>query len=69
MAPMMDSPSTTRPIDDGMVSRNTVPKECEMVCLNSPISPAAALREMDGSVADPMATPNNPRGNCMKRNA
>jgi hypothetical protein len=31
--------------------------------------PAAALREMYGSVAEAIATPNNPSGSCMKRNA
>ena len=31
--------------------------------------PATALREMEGSVAEAMATPNNPSGSCMKRKA
>ena len=57
---MMDLPSTTNPIEEGSVSRNTMPSECESVCRNSSRRPAAALREMEGRVAEAMATPNNP---------
>src|SRR5580658_8268086 len=56
-------------MEDGSVNRNTIPSDLEKVRRNSSIFPAAALREMEGSVADPMATPNNPRGSCMNRNA
>ena len=66
---MIDFPSTTSPTDDGSVSRNTMPSEFESVRRNSSMLPAAALREIDGSVADAMATPNRPSGSCMKRNA
>lgn len=69
MAPMIDLPSTTRPTDEGTVSRNTIPSDFDKVRRNSSILPAAALREMEGSVAEAMATPNNPKGSCMKRNA
>jgi hypothetical protein len=66
---MIDLPSTAKPTDDGSVNRNTVPRDCESVRRNSSMLPAAALREMDGSVAEAIATPNNPKGSCMKRNA
>ena len=57
---MIDFPSTARPTDDGIVSRNTMPSDFDSVLRNSSMSPAAALREIEGSVAEPIATPNNP---------
>ena len=69
MAAIIGWPSTANPTDDGTVSRNTNPSERLKVRRNSSMSPVAALREIDGSVAEAMATPNNPSGSCMKRNA
>ena len=69
MSPMTDSPSSARPTDDGTVSRKTVPSELASVRRNWSISRVAALRDMAGSVAEAMATPNRPSGNCMNRNA
>ena len=66
---MMASPMTSRPAEDGIVSRKTRPSDCESVRRKSSISPLAAAREMAGSVAPPMATPNRPSGSCMKRKA
>ena len=65
----MLGPSTARPTDEGMVSSKTMPSERESVRRNSSICCSAALREIAGSVAEAMATPNKPSGNCMKRNA
>ena len=46
-----------------------MPSERASVERNSSILCMAALREMAGSVAEAMATPNKPSGNCMNRNA
>ena len=56
-------------MEDGTVNRNTMPSDLESVRRNSSKLPAPALREMEGSVADAIATPNKPSGSCMKRNA
>ena len=58
-----------RPTEEGTVSSNTMPTERDTVLRNSSRLPEAALREMEGSMAEAMATPNRPRGSCMKRKA
>ena len=64
----------------GMVNK-VVPKNAAMdaarewadiICTGAPLTIQGlkeCLREMDGKVAEAMATPNSPRGSCMKRNA
>ncbi len=46
-----------------------MPSDLDRVRRNSSKLPAPALLEIEGSVADAIATPKSPSGNCMKRKA
>src|ERR1700719_3398720 len=60
---------TINPIAAGIVSNVTSRSACASAERNAGMSPSAAVRETNGKVTVPTATPKMPSGNCIRRNA